>query len=155
MAKHLTLRLDRCIGCRACEAACASRFKGEARIRYGSAGPTALLPMACRHCAEPLCAAACPFDVIRIDESRGIVLQATFHCVGCRSCALACPFGAIDTALLRGATQKCSLCMDREAGPRCAATCPTGALQFAEDGVDKDAVVGVGFSARSPHGRRG
>jgi len=155
MAKRLALRLDYCIGCRACEAACRSRFKGEARIRYGETATTALLPMACRHCTDPLCAAACPFEVIRRDEATGVVFQSSFHCVGCRSCALACPFGVIDTNLRRRISQKCSLCDDRPEGPRCAATCPTGALQFVEESELPEKQVGVALSARSPNWRRG
>lgn len=153
--KRIVLRPDYCIGCRSCEAACRSRFKGEARIRYGETAVTALLPMPCRHCAEPLCAAACPFQVIKRDEEAGVVLQASYHCVGCRSCALACPFGVIDAALLRRASQKCSLCNDRTEGPRCVTTCPTGALQFIEETELPDKKVGVEFTARSENWRRG
>lgn len=154
MPKRLVVKLDLCIGCRACEAACRSRFKGEARIRYAEVTETANLPMPCRHCEEPLCAAACPFKVIVRDEQGGVVRQASFHCVGCRSCALACPFGVIDTNLLRDVTQKCSLCDDRPEGPRCATTCPTGALQFVEEEKLAEKKAGVGFAVRSVHGRR-
>ena len=154
MAKRLTLKLDLCIGCRACAAACQSRFKNEARIRYAEVSETVLVPMPCRHCVDALCVAACPFEVLKRDEHTGVVYQATFHCVGCRSCALACPFGVIDTNLLRDVTQKCSLCSDRPEGPRCAATCPTGALQFVEEESLPEKKSGVGFAVRSLHGRR-
>jgi len=154
VAKRLALRLDYCIGCRSCEAACRSRFKGEARIRYAEVAETALVPMPCRHCEEPLCAAACPFDVIRRDEKTGIVFQSSFHCVGCRSCILACPFGVLDTELLRRMSQKCSLCADREAGPRCAAACPTGALQFVNESELAEKKTGSRVFSRSPFWRR-
>ena len=154
MAKRLVVRLDLCIGCRACEAACRSRFKGEARIRYAEVSETVSVPMPCRHCEDALCAAACPFKVIVRDEQRGVVRQASFHCVGCRSCMLACPFGVIDTELLRDVSQKCSLCSDRPEGPRCATTCPTGALQFVEEEKLAEKKAGVGFAVRSVHGRR-
>ncbi|MEO0081173.1 MAG: 4Fe-4S dicluster domain-containing protein [candidate division WOR-3 bacterium] len=153
MAKRLFLRLDYCIGCHACEAACRSRFAGEARVRYAEVNETVLLPMSCRHCAEPLCAAACPFEVI-VKTENGVVQQASFHCVGCRSCALACPFGVIDTSMLRRIAQKCSLCADRPEGPRCVATCPTGALTFVEEKEVAETVVGVGFAGRHGHWRR-
>jgi Fe-S-cluster-containing hydrogenase component 2 len=154
MAKRLVVKLDYCVGCRACEAACRARFKGEARIRYADVADTAYLPMPCRHCEEPLCAAACPFEVIKRDDQRGVVRQASFHCVGCRSCLLACPFGVIDAGMVRDVTQKCSLCDDRSEGPRCATTCPTGALQFVEESRLPEKKSGAGFAVRSVHGRR-
>lgn len=153
MPRKLVLRLDYCIGCRACEAACRSRFKGEARIRYGEVTETALMPMACRHCDEPLCVAACPFQVLVRGED-GVVRQSSFHCVGCRSCVLACPFGVMDVSLRRSVSQKCTLCDDRPEGPRCAASCPTGALRFVEQKELVEVKVGVGVVARSVHRRR-
>lgn len=98
--------------------------------------------------------AACPFEVIRKDPETGVVSRSSFHCVGCRSCVLACPFGVMDTYLLRSTSQKCSLCQDREGGPRCATTCPTGALQYIEESELAEKKTGVGIAARSPHWRR-
>ncbi len=154
MAKRIVLRMDYCIGCRSCKAACRSRFKGEARIRYGELGATTFMPLACRHCEEPLCAAACPFEVIRKDKETGLVQRSSFHCVGCRSCVLACPFGAMDTRLLRSTSQKCTLCSDRPEGPRCVSSCPTGALQFVETGELEETGTGAGVAAKSAHWRR-
>ena len=51
-------------------------------------------------------------------------------------------------------SQKCTLCGDRPEGPRCAATCPTGALQFTEDDKLAEKKTGVSFAVRSLHGRR-
>jgi|UniRef100_A0A7V3PU78 Fe-S-cluster-containing dehydrogenase component len=152
--KRLFVRLDYCIGCRSCEAACRSRFKGEARVRYADLGESALVPLPCRHCDEPLCAAACPFEVIKKDEERGIVYQSSVYCVGCRSCILACPFGVLDKEVFRRIAQKCNLCYDRSEGPRCAASCPTGALQFATEEEVKDQLVGKRTGARHPFWRR-
>ncbi len=152
--KRLFIRLDYCIGCRACEAACRSRFKGEARLCHAEINETALIPLSCRHCEEPLCVAACPFNVIQKDEERGIVVKSVLHCVGCKSCVLACPFGVLDKELLRRMAQKCSLCYDRSAGPRCAATCPTGALQFIDEQELQEQMVGKRVAARVPFWRR-
>ena len=133
MAKRIVLDLDLCCGCRSCEAACKVAFKGEARIRHGDIVGHAFLPLACKHCKEPLCMAACPVDAITRDEETGLVVRSAMVCVGCQSCSFACPFGVIDAPLVRHVSQKCSLCEDREDGPRCVVACSSGALQYLSD----------------------
>lgn len=133
MAKRIVLDLDLCCGCRSCEAACKAAFKGEARIRHGDIVGEAYLPLACKHCKEPLCMASCPVNAITRDEETGLVTRSSFVCIGCSSCALACPFGVIDAPLVRHVAQKCNLCKDREEGPRCVAACSSGALQYVSD----------------------
>jgi Fe-S-cluster-containing hydrogenase component 2 len=150
--KRIYLDLDYCIGCRSCEAACRSAFN-EARIRYGEVSETIYLPTTCRHCEEPLCARACPFEVLKVTEN-GLVLQASFHCVGCKSCILACPFGVLDQNLFNHVSQKCSLCSDREAGPRCVASCTSGALKYMTEAEAKKTIVSKRFISRSPFWRR-
>ncbi len=152
--KRIVLRLDYCIGCRSCEAACRSRFKGEARIGLGELDSSTLLAQGCRHCEEPLCAAACPFQVIVRNPETGVVRKSDFHCVGCRSCSLACPFGVIEPGLVRQMSQKCTLCSDRPEGPRCVTTCPTGALRFVEEPDVPDKRTGARYLSRHAHWRR-
>lgn len=158
MARRIVLDLDYCIGCQTCTAACQAAFHGEARIRHGTPATTALLPVACRHCEQPLCAAACPFQVLQVTEA-GLVVQNSFRCVGCRSCILACPWGVIDETLLRHIPQKCNLCADRKGqvgrdGPRCVAACPTGALKFLDESELPKPEIGRRFLSRSPYWRR-
>jgi Fe-S-cluster-containing hydrogenase component 2 len=133
MQKRIVLDLDLCCGCRSCEAACRAAFKGEARIRHGDISGVAYLPLACKHCKQPLCLAACPVEAITKDETTGLVVRSAMVCIGCKSCAYACPFGVIDAPLVRHLSQKCSLCADREEGPRCVAACSSGALQWLSD----------------------
>ncbi len=154
MEKRIVLDLDLCCGCRSCEAACKAAFKGEARIRHGELQGIAYLPLACRHCKEALCMTACPVAAIIRDEKTGLVIRSSFLCIGCKSCAFACPFGVIDAPLVRHISQKCSLCSDRAEGPRCVSACSSGALQLLTDKKIEKHEVGVRFVSRNPFFRR-
>jgi Fe-S-cluster-containing hydrogenase component 2 len=154
MAKRIVLDLDLCCGCRSCEAACRAAFKGEARIKHGEIAGEALLPLACRQCKDALCVAACPVDAITRDEETGLVKKASLLCIGCKSCAYACPFGVIDSALVRHVSQKCSLCDDREKGPRCVAACSSGALQFLSDEEIEQREIGMRMVSKDSFYRR-
>lgn len=156
MAKRIVLNIDICCGCRSCEAACKSAFKSEARIKHADIVGEAYVPLACKHCKEPNCAAACPVDAIIRDEESGLVQRSSYLCIGCQSCAFACPFGVIDAPLVRHVSQKCSLCEDREEGPRCVAACSSGALLFVDEDVIEQHEIGMrviskhAFYRRSP-----
>jgi len=154
MAKRIVLDLDLCCGCRSCEAACRAAFKGEARIRHADLSGIAYLPLACKHCKEPLCVASCPVDAIKKDEESGLVIRSSFVCIGCKSCVFACPFGAIDAPLVRHVSQKCNLCRDREDGPRCVAACSSGALQFLSDDEIKQHEIGMRMVSKDAFFRR-
>jgi Fe-S-cluster-containing dehydrogenase component len=59
------------------------------------------------------------------------------RCIGCSSCVLVCPFGAIRRAD-GGVMAKCSLCWDRLAEgqpPACVEACPTKARKLVEANV--------------------
>jgi Fe-S-cluster-containing hydrogenase component 2 len=154
MAKRLILDLDLCCGCRSCEAACKAAFKSESRIKYGRLSDVANLPMACKHCPEPLCQAACPVQAIKKDETSGLVLRSSFICTGCKSCMFACPFGVIDAGLIRHVSQKCSLCGDRVQGPRCVAACSSGALKYLSEDEIKKHEVGIRIVSKDEFFRR-
>ena len=49
----------------------------------------------CRHCEEPLCAAGCVSGAIFVDKDLGLVDIDRSRCVGCWTCVLECPFGAV------------------------------------------------------------
>ena len=91
---------QRCIGCRACVAACreCATHKGYSMIfvdYLDRSETTATMPTVCMHCQEPLapCAQVCPVLAILITPE-GVVQQAEpSRCVGYRNCVYACPFG--------------------------------------------------------------
>ena len=83
--------------------------------------------MQCRHCAEPLCVYACLTGALQKEPDNGIVTVDTERCIGCWTCTLACPFGAIKRDIHRGKSTKCDLCLGEEV-PACVAHCPNEAL---------------------------
>ncbi len=134
---------ERCIKCWACEIAC-RQWKGlpagGPKLRKVMEVPSGIFPevsrqfisLTCRHCENAPCAVACPQKAIIQRTEDGIVIVDREKCSGCRDCLEACPFNVpqFDTD---GLMQKCDMCLDRlEKGqkPICAATCPTGALQW-------------------------
>jgi hydrogenase-4 component A len=87
----------RCIGCYACAAACVEAHHGAGLQAYPRLyivhSPAGTMPIQCRHCEEPCCLAACPVKAIT-HRANSIALNETI-CIGCKLCAMACPFGAI------------------------------------------------------------
>lgn len=104
----------KCIGCRACELACAAaHVPGGATVGslngpltprlYLTRVEAVRLPVGCRHCEDAPCLAVCPNVAIRRTD-RGVVVEA-HKCVGCKTCMTACPVGAMEMAqvLVNGA----------------------------------------------------
>lgn len=101
--------------------------------------------ISCLHCPEAPCVAVCPTGCLYKGEGSGLTRYDTADCVGCRSCAKACPYGAPSFRPLadppnRVRMEKCHGCLERvRAGldPACVRACPTGALtwRWAEDAV--------------------
>ncbi len=131
---------SRCIGCRACEAACreCDSHKGESMIMVDfidREASVATQPTLCMHCEDPVapCAQVCPVNAILITED-GVVQQADpSRCIGCRNCVYACPFGVPKFDISARLMKKCNLCYDRTSQglqPWCAQACPTDAIWY-------------------------
>jgi formate dehydrogenase iron-sulfur subunit len=126
MPKAVYANLSRCIACHACELAC-ERENENSRISLQVVRDLAAVPVSCRQCETPLCAAVCPGEALNYGDS-GLEYDAE-KCTGCRLCVLACPFG--NAELRAGVMERCDLCQGKET-PACVATCPAGALFCAE-----------------------
>lgn len=146
---------DKCIGCRTCMIACVVAHNGEEmfyekheEVNFNPKldvikTETVSAPIQCRHCEDAPCAKVCPNDAIgKIDHTIKINIS---KCVGCKTCMVACPIGAIDLSPIsnidkdklcfRGnmVANKCDLCIDTEDGPACAKVCPTKAFRIIKE----------------------
>ncbi len=149
----------RCVGCKACVAACkrANDMPAE-RAAFDEAGlwdaPSDLsgstrtviqfyqgpegrsfVKRQCMHCEKPACASACPVSAMERTAS-GAVVHHPERCIGCRYCMVACPFN-VPRFQWGSATPrivKCDLCfgtaLARDGRPACATACPAGAVTF-------------------------
>jgi len=130
----------KCIGCRTCEVACVLAHSQDGSVEKLTVAnfcsrlkvmTTAKVttPIQCRQCEDAPCVKACPKKVlIQEDHSVQVVANA---CIGCKSCIMACPYGAIEIASVdTGGVEviKCDLCRHHEGGPACIKVCPTKAL---------------------------
>jgi Fe-S-cluster-containing dehydrogenase component len=146
-----------CVGCRACEAACAETngnppppegddvfsSKRETSTRAFTVVNRAedtkrFAKRQCMHCISPACASACPVRAMD-KKPEGPVTYNPDKCMGCRYCMVACAFEIpkyeYDSNAPR--VRKCTFCAERQAaglGPACAEVCPSGALTFGRRG---------------------
>ncbi|MED5751829.1 4Fe-4S dicluster domain-containing protein [Enterobacter hormaechei] len=135
MNRFILTEPEKCIGCRTCEVACMMSHQSSAtpeaftsRIRVVKGG-TFTTAVGCHQCEDAPCANVCPTGAIHRAAGAWLVEQA--RCIGCKSCMVACPFGAMQVRVVEDRVQalKCDLCAHREGGPACVEACPTHALR--------------------------
>ncbi len=140
--KRVYVNEEWCLGCHLCEYNCAFANSGlndmvkalkdkpifpnvhieeDAGITYA---------VSCRHCTDPLCVKSCIAGAISKED--GVVKIDRSKCVGCLTCVLVCPYGAV-AAGANGAAQKCELCLENSCGePACVKGCPNNAIVYEE-----------------------
>lgn len=147
--KRIFVNEQWCLGCHLCEYNCAfantvSAGKSKANEMAKALKGKQIFPnikveekddihfaVSCRHCTDPICVKSCIAgalsindDVIEIDKEK---------CVGCYTCVLSCPFGAVMPDGEGHAAQKCELCTKNSGGfPACVEGCPNNAIVFEE-----------------------
>src|SRR6476659_5745009 len=129
---------NRCIGCHACEHACAEceTHKGHSMIHLEYVDrrqSVQTFPVVCMHCDSPTCADVCPADAIKRSEDGRVMTARKPRCIACSNCVLACPFGVPKMMAEFDLMMKCDMCYDRTSTgrrPMCATVCPSGALTY-------------------------
>lgn len=154
---------NKCIGCKTCEIACVMSHTQDINMSPENFYPrlrvikglSVTVPVMCKHCENAPCANGCPTNaIIRKADSIQVIQE---RCIGCKTCVIACPFGAMtvvtetlertasaanDTyySLNKSQALKCDLCIDNPAGPACVAVCPTDALKL-EEGLSIEQMI--------------
>ncbi len=146
----------KCSGCKACQVACKDRNNGDENLPalnlrrvYEYCGGTVNVnpstntmesnvfayytSIGCNQCDSPSCVkAACPTGA-HYKRSDGFVLIDESICIGCGSCAVACPYDAPQLDSSTAIMRKCDGCNDRIAKglkPSCVDACQLDALDF-------------------------
>lgn len=141
--KRVYVNEEWCLGCHLCEYQCAfansgKRYMADAlqgvkihpRIQVEDGENNIHFAVSCRHCEEPLCVKGCISGALSVQD--GVIRLDQEKCVGCYTCVLSCPYGAIMPGEA-GPVQKCEFCLNNTVGePACVKGCPNQAIVFEE-----------------------
>lgn len=134
-----------CIGCGACAVACMDQndiapqlgdmpFRKCFTVEHGSSNDARVdyISMGCMHCEDAPCIEGCPSGCLTKDPETGFTVYDNTNCIGCHSCAMACPYAApcFNTV---GKMVKCDGCVERVhhgMKPACVRVCPYKALKL-------------------------
>ena len=138
----MTVDVNRCVGCQTCTAACKHandtvpgvQWRRVLDVETGAFPDVQrlFLVVGCQHCAEPPCVPVCPSGATK-QRADGLVTMDYDMCIGCASCAVACPYQArtivhdeefyygeetiqeqtVSHKDRFGVAQKCTFCIDR------------------------------------------
>ena len=123
-----------CTGCNTCLAACSDVHKTQGLQQHPRLAlaktSTITAPVVCHHCEEAPCLQVCPVNAIS-QRDDAIQLNESL-CIGCKLCAVVCPFGAISASGSRPVNAR-DLCDFLPEGPACVRACPNQALRLITD----------------------
>ncbi|MCX8153932.1 MAG: 4Fe-4S dicluster domain-containing protein [Candidatus Bathyarchaeota archaeon] len=143
--KRIVAKEEFCIGCGLCEVYCTVQHSQSKDIikAYNRENPRPIsrvrrevnkpvsFAVQCKHCEDAPCVVACLSGAMKRDESTGLVLHDAEKCMGCWTCIMVCPYGAIKMDASSKVVSKCDFCFGLEM-PACVANCPNGALVLME-----------------------
>ena len=141
--RRIYVKEDVCIGCRLCEIYCIVQhskskniikaFRDEPRPLPGviveEKGPISFA-LQCRHCDDAPCVESCITGAMQRMEDGRIICDLE-RCVGCWTCIMVCPYGAIRRDQNLKVASKCDLCIGEDI-PVCVKNCPNEALVYEE-----------------------
>jgi carbon-monoxide dehydrogenase iron sulfur subunit len=144
--RRILVKEEVCMGCGLCEVYCLVQhsrskdiikaYKKEnprptSRVRLEKAEPVSFA-IQCRNCDDPPCVVSCLSGAMHVDNKTGQVVHDPDKCIGCWTCIMVCPYGAVmKDASGSKVVAKCDLCPGLEV-PACVANCPNEALMYEE-----------------------
>lgn len=167
--RAMVMDLDRCTGCQSCIVAC--KFENSIGLGdywcdvvdmgpYGTHPDISMywLTFQCQQCENAPCVQVCPTGASYRDPDSNVVLISKEDCIGCKMCAIACPYSDSAGAhrpsarwynAREGVMEKCTLCNHltatsdgvenpddpfdlAHAVPACVHNCPTGCRHFGD-----------------------
>jgi carbon-monoxide dehydrogenase iron sulfur subunit len=143
--RRVYVKEELCIGCHLCEVYCQLQHAQSKDLikAFKRESPRPLprlwveekeavsFSVRCQQCDEAPCVCACLTGAITRDRMTGVIKVDEERCVGCWTCILVCPYGAIRRDTKERKTIKCDLC-EGENVPVCVTNCPNEALVYVE-----------------------